>query len=299
LSEIEWVTIFRDMNSGNGDYLDVDGARTYFVRRGSGPALILLHGQPPGASVHVCWEPNIEFFAACGFTVYAFDQVGFGRSDNPTDFSKARRTAHARAFIEAMQLERFSLWGMSDGSYIACQIALADPRVERIVLMASGSLAPRAPGASEDIVRQRAAERAEYTPSLENARAYLMSSFANPTAITTDLVREMFEMSSGKNQDAHQARQALPLPPPIYDELYRLRIPVLLLWGANDSGGSERGRLLFEKIPGAELHIFDRCGHWVEWDQTARVNALVRDFLSADDVRPSLSPAPDRIGGVV
>ena len=268
------------MNAGSGDYVDVEGIKTYFVRKGAGPALVLLHGQPPGASVHVCWEPNLDFFAQHGFTVYAFDQVGFGRTDNPTDFSKARRVAHARAFIETMGLERFSLWGMSDGSYIACEIALEDPRVERMILMASGSLSPRSPTQSEDLARERAAERAGYTPSLENARRYLLGTFTNHPAVTDELVQEMFAMSAGRNLEAHQARQALAPPPQIYDALNRLELPVLMLWGANDSGGAERGLLLFQKIPGAELHIFDHCGHWVEWDQTARVNRIVLDFLT-------------------
>ncbi|HEY3116083.1 MAG TPA: hypothetical protein VGK54_05025 [Chloroflexota bacterium] len=54
-----------------------------------------------------------------------------------------------------------------------------------------------------------------------------------------------------------------------------------MLWGRNDNGGAIRGLLLQEKIPGAELHIFDNCGHWVEIDQFERVNRIVRDFLSA------------------
>jgi pimeloyl-ACP methyl ester carboxylesterase len=268
------------MKTGTGAYVDVDGVRTYYVRKGHGPALLLLHGQPPGASVHVVWEPNLDYFVEAGFTVYAFDQVGFGRTENADDFSKERRVAHTRAFIAAMGLDRYSMWGMSDGSYIACRIALEDPRVERLVLMASGSLAPRLPNSSA-ADRERAAERAGYTPSLDHARAYLLGTFANHAAITEELVQELYEMSAGKNFEAHQRRQALPLPEPIYDELYRLKIPVLLLWGANDGGGAERGVLLFQKIPGAELHVFDRCGHWVEWDQAARVNTIVRDFLRA------------------
>jgi pimeloyl-ACP methyl ester carboxylesterase len=38
---------------------------------------------------------------------------------------------------------------------------------------------------------------------------------------------------------------------------------------------------LFKAIPGAELHIFDRAAHWVQWDKAERFNALVRDFLQA------------------
>jgi 2-hydroxy-6-oxonona-2,4-dienedioate hydrolase len=41
----------------------------------------------------------------------------------------------------------------------------------------------------------------------------------------------------------------------------------------------ERGVELFQSIPGAEFHLFDRCAHWVQWDQAERFNRLVSDFL--------------------
>jgi 4,5:9,10-diseco-3-hydroxy-5,9,17-trioxoandrosta-1(10),2-diene-4-oate hydrolase len=188
---------------------------------------------------------------------------------------------HALAFVDAMGLQRFSMWGMSDGSNLACRIALEDPRVERMVLMASGSLSPRPPGQTPEQAQAAAAERIGYTPSLENARAYLQHSLVNQAAITDGLVEELYAMSSSKNFESFRRRQELPATPPIYDELKHLTVPVLMLWGANDSGGAIRGLLLFEKIPGAELHIFDHCGHWVELDQTERVHRLVRGFLTA------------------
>ena len=51
-------------------------------------------------------------------------------------------------------------------------------------------------------------------------------------------------------------------------------------WGNNDRGVSvERGLELFQRIPGAEFHLFDKCAHWVQWDQADRFNRLVVDFL--------------------
>jgi pimeloyl-ACP methyl ester carboxylesterase len=262
-----------------GEYVDVLGLRTYYVKRGSGPAVVLLHGSAPGASVHVMWDANLDPLAEAGFTVYALDEAGFGRTDNPVDFTKGGRVAHARAFIDAMKLERYSMWGQSDGSYIACCIAMDDPRVERLVLMASGSLSPHAADESPQRNREAAERRASYAPSLESARQTLIEGLMNKSAVTEDLVREYYGMSTGKNADAFLLRLAAPHAPQIYNDLHRIKIPTMLLWGRNDSGGPMRGLLLQEKIPGSELHIFDNCGHWVQRDQTARVNALVRDFL--------------------
>ena len=264
---------------GGGEYIDADGIRTYYVREGTGPNLLLLHGQPPGGSLHLIWHRNFDFFVKAGFAVTAFDQVGYGRSGHSLDYSRERRVVHAQAFIEAMGFEQYVPWGMSDGSNLACRLALQDPRIDRMILMASGSLSPRPASLTDARHQEQAAERASYVPSLANARAYLEHGLMNKAAITDGLVAELHAMSTGKNQEAFEARHALPATPPIYDEVYRIKVPTLLLWGRNDSGGAERGLLLFEKIPGAELHVFDNCGHWVQVDQTERVNSLVLDFL--------------------
>src|SRR4030095_4296061 len=119
-------------------------------------------------------------------------------------------------------------------------------------------------------------------PTLENSRALTMQTLHNPERVTEELVRERYEMSTGKNLEASNARRGAPPPRAIYGELKNLTMPTLIVWGAQDSGAAiERSLLLFQSIPGAELHIFDRCAHWVQWDQSDRFNTLVRDFLTA------------------
>src|ERR1051326_8311598 len=70
-----------------GAYLTIDGLNTFYIKQGSGPALVLIHGGAPGACTTVNWGANIEFLAQAGFTVYAFDEAGYGRTDNPEDYS--------------------------------------------------------------------------------------------------------------------------------------------------------------------------------------------------------------------
>lgn len=261
-----------------GEYVDVGGLRTYYVKKGNGPAVVMLHGQSPGACVPVVWGANIDSIAVAGYTVYALDESGFGRTDNAEDFSIETRIRHVRGFLDAMGIEHCTLWGHSDGSYIACSIALTDPRVQRLVLMASGSLSPADPNESKEHAQEAAEFRNSYTPSLENARSTLLHSIVRKDAVTDDMVREFYEASTGKNVAAFQGRVRSPKRR-IYDELIGIKVPTLLLWGSEDSGGAIRGLLLFEKIPGAELHIFSECGHWVQLDQTERVHTLVLDFL--------------------
>src|SRR5262249_17842999 len=44
-------------------YTAVDGLNTYYIRRGAGPALVLVHGQSPGSCAEVVWAENVEYFA--------------------------------------------------------------------------------------------------------------------------------------------------------------------------------------------------------------------------------------------
>ena len=269
------------ITSATGEYIEIDGLKTFYIRRGSGPPLVLIHGAAPGACAAVNWGENIDFLASAGFTVYAFDQPGFGRTDNPEDYSMESRVKHARAFIDAMRLDRFALMGNSQGSYIAARIALDDPRVDGLVLVSSGTLAPPGSAESTELSREHAERLASYTPSVENMRKMTLKTLYNPERVTEELVQERYAMSTGKNFEANARRRGSAPPRPVWEDLGGLSMPVLIVWGAHDGGvGLDRSLLLLRAIPGAELHVFDRAAHWVQWDQAERFNLLVRDFLS-------------------
>ena len=97
--------------------------------------------------------------------------------------------------------------------------------------------------------------------------------------VTDDLVQLVVENSSGANFESHQARFKAPRLPSLLPELARIRTPVLLLWGKNDAVTPKRGLLLHQHIPGAEFHVFDDCGHWIQLDAFERVNSVVENFL--------------------
>jgi pimeloyl-ACP methyl ester carboxylesterase len=264
-------------------YIDADGLKTFYVKAGSGFPVVMFHGAAPGASAQVNWQLNIEPLAAAGFTVYAYDQAGYGRSDNPEDLSIEYRVTHAKAFVNALKLDRYHVIGNSVGGYIAARLALEDDRVVKFVTTTSGTLAPKGSAASAALGQKHSEELREYVPSLENMRALTLGTLHRKDLVTEALVKARYEASVGKNQEAAERRRGVKPPRPLFDELRQFKKPALLLWGAQDRGVSvERGILLFQLIPNAEFHLFDQCAHWVQWDQAARFNTLVRDFLKAD-----------------
>ncbi len=259
-------------------FATIGGLKTHYLHAGHGPTLILLHGQLPGSTAEIEFGATVDHFAGLGYAVYAPDLAGFGQTDNPSDYAVEGRIAHAVAFVDFVAPERYAIWGCSMGTYIGAQIALEDRRVERLIIMPSNVLPPPATatrsGPNVGAVVQR------YTPTIENARALLSLVLVDQTKITDELVAAFCAASSGKNETAEHGRRAAPRPKPIYGELHGLRVPSLLLWGADDPGATpERALGLLSAIPGAELHLLRQCGHWPQHDQPARTWHLADDFL--------------------
>ena len=267
----------------NREFCEVLGLRTYYIKAGDGHPVVLCHGGSPGTCSSVNWQRNLEPLAIAGFTVFAFDQPGFGLTDNPTDYSLEFRFTHARAFVDAMKLERYHVIGNSMGAYLAARLALEDPRAQKLVLVSSNTLAPKGSPESQAKSRKHAEELRAYTPSYENMLKMTRGTLYHQELVTEALVRERYEMSTGKNYEAQMARAEAPKSKSLDDELETIKVKTLILWGRNDHGTSlEQALLLFQKIPQSELHIFDQCAHWVQWDHAERFNSLVTEFLKAD-----------------
>jgi len=264
------------------DYVEVLGLKTFYIKAGDGYPIVLCHGGSPGTCSSVNWKLNIDPLAAAGFAVYAFDQPGFGLTDNPKDYSLDFRFVHARAFIDLMKIERYHVMGNSMGAYLAARLALEDARAQRLVLVSSNTLAPKGSLESQAKSKKHAEELRAYAPSFENMLKMTQGTLYRQDLVTEELVRERYEMSTGKNYDAQLARPNAAKSKSLDEQLPHLKAKTLILWGRNDHGTSlDQAVLLFQKIPQSELHIFDQCAHWVQWDHAARFNALVTDFLKA------------------
>ena len=265
-----------------GRFLEIEGIKIHFVERGDGEAVVLIHGAAPGASAQVSWQPTLEPLAKAGFWVIAYDQPGFGHSGLPVDHSLEYRVQHAKAFVDALGLTHYHLVGSSAGAYVAARLALEDPRVDRLVLVSGTGLAWRGSDEADSRARAYAASLPESAPTLESVRALTRRTFYRHDLVTEELVQTRLEMSGGTRFQAQLARRTAAPQRSIVDELPQLAPRTLVLWGKNDeSAPLERALLLFDLIPGAELHIFDECGHWVQWDQATRFNRIVGDFLQA------------------
>ncbi len=121
-------------------YLTIHGHRRAFVKTGSGPALLLLHGL---GCDHTTWLPVIDTLAK-RYTVIAPDLLGHGQSAKPrADYSVGGYANGVRDLLTVLGIDRVTVVGHSFGGGVAMQFAYQFPeRTERMMLVASGGLGP-------------------------------------------------------------------------------------------------------------------------------------------------------------
>jgi pimeloyl-ACP methyl ester carboxylesterase len=121
-------------------WMDFDGARMRYLRAGSGPALILLHGL---MGYSFSWRYTMPALAPYA-TVYAPDMLGAGFSDRPHGIDHSVRGTAQRViqFIQNLGISSFDLLGTSRGGIVATEIAgeclnagKGAPQIRRLVLV--------------------------------------------------------------------------------------------------------------------------------------------------------------------
>ncbi|HET6165435.1 MAG TPA: alpha/beta fold hydrolase, partial [Marmoricola sp.] len=118
----------------------IHGHQRAFVKTGSGPALLLLHGL---GCDHTTWLPVIAQLAK-KYTVIAPDLLGHGASDKPrADYSVGGYANGMRDLLTVLNIDKVTVVGHSLGGGVAMQFGYQFPeRTERIILVAPGGLGP-------------------------------------------------------------------------------------------------------------------------------------------------------------
>ncbi|MGK8501871.1 4,5:9,10-diseco-3-hydroxy-5,9,17-trioxoandrosta-1(10),2-diene-4-oate hydrolase [Nocardia asiatica] len=256
---------------------------------GNGPTIVLLHGGGPGASSWSNFARNIPVLAQ-HFHVLAVDQPGYGRSDKPTEHPQyfVHSAAALKDLLDHLEItSRVHLLGNSLGGGAAVRFALDYPdRAGKLVLMGPGGLSTNlfAPDPTEGV---KLLSKFNYEPTRENLEAFLRIMVFDQSLVTDELIDERFASAStpealaatramGKSFASADFEQGM-----LWRDAYKLRQPVLLIWGREDRVNPLDGALVATKlIPRAQLHVFGGCGHWAQLEKFHEFNRLAIDFLA-------------------
>ena len=261
-------------------WIVLNGIRTRYVDRGTGPAVVLLHG----------FAASLDTWGAVGdalaqeHRVLALDLKGFGYSSRPAgDYSPAAQAALVLALLDSRGVERADVVGHSWGSSVALALALAAPeRIGRIALydawVFEEQLPPfflwaRTAGLGEALFRLIYRQRAE--DRLENA-------FYAPERVPQALVDHAIAgISRTGTLAAHLAAVRGQRYAEVQGRYREIRSRVLLLWGREDRVTPLRyGERLVHELPDAELRVYPRCGHFPMLEAKAQSTRDLVAFLA-------------------
>lgn len=182
-----------------------------------------------------------------------------------------------------MELGPSVLVGNSLGGHIALMYSLRHPDdVTALVLSGASGIYEVTMGSSmfrrqdRDFIR----ERTEIT-------------FYDPVHATDELVDEMFEIVNDRPRAVRLIKIARSAEKEtVTERLFELDMPTLLIWGRDDvitpPDVAEEFR---DRLPDAELHFIDRCGHAPMIEHPHAFNALTVDFLKQQFGLAELAPS--------
>ncbi|MFG1270309.1 alpha/beta fold hydrolase [Xanthobacter sp. DSM 14520] len=249
--------------------------------------VVMLHGSGPGASGWANFNRNITPLVEAGFRVLLVDCPGWSKSDTIVN-TGSRSNLNARVLagvVDALGLSRIHILGNSMGGHSAVAFALDHPeRVGKLVLMGGGTggVSPFTPMPTEGIKLLNGLYR---SPTIENLKAMMNVFVFDPGDLTEELFQARLDNMLKRRDHLDNFVASFAANPKQYPDfgprLGEIAAPTLVIWGRNDRFvPMDVGLRLIAGIPKSELHVFNNCGHWAQWEHWKAFNALVLEFLS-------------------
>ncbi|MBA4751431.1 MAG: alpha/beta fold hydrolase [Sphingopyxis sp.] len=262
----------------------VDGRVWPYLEGGdrSKPTLVMVHGFGADKDHWTFYAP----WLTKDYRLIAPDLPGFGENDRDGElpFDVTSQAARLKGFLDALGIDRPHLGGNSMGGWIALRFAIDYPdRLRTLTLMNNAGIV----GADESELQKLAADR-DYNPlvlaSLEDADRLIAFVVRKPTYVPArlkpviyadalrhrDLLDKIFWVIADEMEEK-----------PLNDELGKVTVPTLILWGRHDKLIDVSCVAVLEAgIAGSAKHIFEDVAH-VPMIEAPKATATVqREFLA-------------------
>jgi pimeloyl-ACP methyl ester carboxylesterase len=246
--------------------IDRDGVKLYYEVHGDGPPLILTHGY---SSTSAMWQGQIAALSQ-HHKLILWDMRGHGQSDYPdatAAYSEALTTGDIAALLDTVGARTAIVGGLSLGGYMSLAFYRAHPgRVSALLIIDTG------PGFKKDDAREVWNQRAMATAErFEREGLDVLKSASR-------------ERSSVSHRDAtglaRAARGMLTQRDArVIEVLPEIKVPSLVVVGADDTPFLAASDYMAAKIPGAKKVVIPAAGHAVNIDQPQAFVDAVLPFL--------------------
>src|ERR1700704_1638484 len=240
----------------------------HYEVHGDGPPLLLTHGY---SSTSAMWQGQIEALSK-HHQLVLWDMRGHGQSDYPGDasaYSEALTVADMAALLDEVGAGTAIVGGLSLGGYQSPGVFCIDPeRGGALLIIDTG------PGFKKDDAREAWNKRAlETGDRFEREGLEVLKSASR-------------ERSSVSHRDAlglaRAARGMLTQRDArVIEQLPNIKVPSLVVVGADDTPFLAASDYMAVKIPGAQKVVIPAAGHAVNIDQPQAFIDAVLPFLDS------------------
>lgn len=225
-------------------WAQIRGHRMYYVMRGDGPALVLLHGG--GDSGEHSFERQIALLAQ-HHRIIAPDQVGQGHTpDVHGDLSYTGMMQDTAALLDLLKVRHADVIGFSDGGILALMLAIRRPELVGRIIVSGVNVAPE--GLNADALEGLRAAQTPSPKTIDEKLARLWLTSPTPTELNLGL-------------------------------LSNIEQPVLLVSGDRDAITLEHTLLIYHALPNAQLCVLPATDHLTFENRPDWLNPIIVSFL--------------------
>jgi len=243
-------------------FVTIDGLDIHYCDEGEGDVVLLVHGTFSSLHSFDDWNDILKN----QYRVIRLDLPGFGLTGPHPDhlYSIDDYSDFLNAFLEELKINSCSVAGNSLGGWLSWEFAIKyQNRIDKLILIDSAGYISDKNFPLPFVIAQ--------TPVLRNVfnyvpravvRRFLRQVFKDQTKVTDKVVNRHFDLFHREGNKEAFVKLANSNYVQNTDSLSQLKVPVLIMWGANDNWISVKQAALFESdIENSEVIIYENVGH--------------------------------------
>ena len=264
----------------------VNGVKLNVIEKGEGHPIVFLHEFAGNAN---SWAPQFRRLAR-GYRCIAYNSRGYPPSDVPAHedlYGQEISIADLGGLLDALQIEKAHLVGLSMGAYTGLVYAMRNPGRVSAVVAASGGSGSNVDPAKVQAFSTDAKARADRMMSswgdvvkeMTTGPARLQLKQKDPKGYDR-FVRDMNEASPrGSSMTMRKVQAERPSLTGYAEELKGMTTPTLLIAGDEDEACIDINVFLKRHMPCAGLAMMPKAGHLVNLEDPAAFNTLIETFF--------------------
>ncbi len=282
----------------------VDGYRVVTYSYGTGEEILFLLNGGPGLPCNYLRDPHIRL-AEEGYRVVAFDQLGCGNSDRPTDTSLwtiQRYVEEVETVRRDLELERVHLLGQSWGGWLSIEYSLTYPDAVHSLILANtcGDL----PHLTLELNRMRNALGSETVEMMlhheslgqfdhpEYMAAITILNYRHVCRLKTEWPNSLMASLNDWNMGPYGTMQGpneflyignlkdwnrIP-------DMHQLTMPALIITGTHDEIGPACAIRMDNAMPNSEVSVLPNSSHVPFFEEPEAYFTTLQDFLERNKI---------------